>query len=300
MGFASHTPAEDGTLVEPVPLLLSNAARSIVLDHGEQPLEAEECARVWSHAALKDVELFQGSYRKYEFAPHFHSVPAIGVVDRGAMRCDYRSATHDIPTGGIILLNPGDVHAPGPLTEQGWSFRVFFLDNALFQAQSMDVTGQVLRFEKPYVEHPRLAETLVRLHFNMEDERGTLEGESGLLKVFELLAEMQGNAPPQPPRFPAEKGVIRRVREYVDAHYQRNISLADLSAAVETSPFHLLRTFRQEHAYLIQVRIETAKRLLRSRMAIAEVADFAGFADQSHLTRHFKRLTGVTPSRYRP
>lgn len=305
MGLANQMLASDETLVEPAPVALSEAAQGILEDHGDQPLEPQEAARVWSHAALKGVELFQGSYRKYEFAPHFHSVPAIGVVDQGAMRCDYGSATHHIPAGGIMMLNPGDVHAPGPVTENGWSFRVFFLDDAVFQAHSLDVAGQVLRFAKPFVDSPQLAETLLRLHRNLEGQRSTLEAESDLLNVFEQLADAQGVIPAGLEQLRAERGLVRRSKEYIEAFYPQNISLADLSAAVETSPFHLLRTFRREvgltpHAYLTQVRVEAAKRLLRSHMAIAEVASHTGFTDQSHLTRHFKRLTGVTPSRYRP
>ncbi|MBW4040357.1 MAG: helix-turn-helix transcriptional regulator [Acidobacteria bacterium] len=155
------------------------------------------------------------------------------------------------------------------------------------------------------VEAPRLAETLLRLHLKLEEHRGSLEADAGLLNVFEQLAELHGVPSPGLPDARPEKELIRRVRDYIEAYYPRNISLADLSTAVETSPFHLLRTFRREvgltpHGYLIQVRVEAAKRLLRSRTGIADVAGRTGFTDQSHLTRHFKRLTGVTPNRYRP
>lgn len=305
MGFQSHTGHDGRTAVPPAPIQFSDATRDILEDHGNQSLGAEESARVWSHPALQAVELFQGSYRKYEFAQHFHAVPAIGVVDSGAMRFDYKGTAHHVTAGAVMLLNPGDVHAPGPVAEQGWSFRVFFLENALFQSHSMDVARRVFRFAKPFLDAPSVADSLLALHVQLEQQADTLEAESGLLDVFAKLAETHGVAQPEAQRLPKEKRMIRRCREYIDANYQRNISLADLSEAVETSPFHLLRTFRKEvgltpHAYLIQVRVEASKRLLRSRIGIADVAGLTGFTDQSHLTRHFKRLTGVTPSRYRP
>ena len=64
-----------------------------------------------------------------------------------------------------------------------------------------------------------------------------------------------------------------------------------------------MRVFRKvlglpPHAYLVQVRITQAKKLLASGMAIAEVAAETGFSDQSHLHRHFKRIVGVTPGQY--
>lgn len=306
MDVADHS--GDGNkrrLAEPVPIQFSDAGRDILEDHGKRSLGPEESARVWSHPALKGVELFQGSYRKYEFAHHFHAVPAIGVVDSGAMRCDYKGTAHHIAAGAIMMLNPGDVHAPGPVSEQGWSFRVFFLENALFQAKSNDVARQVFRFAKPFLNAPRLAKSLLTLHVALEEHRDTLDAEEALLNTFEELAQLHDVAQPELPNFAAETRLIRRCREYIDAYYRRNISLAELSAAAECSSFHLVRAFRREvgltpHAYLIQVRVEASKRLLRSRRPIAEVASLAGFTDQGHLTRHFKRLTGVTPSRYRP
>jgi AraC-like DNA-binding protein len=69
------------------------------------------------------------------------------------------------------------------------------------------------------------------------------------------------------------------------------------------SPFALLRAFRAEtglppHAYLNQLRVRLARRLLDDGLAPAVVAAEAGFADQAHLTRHFKRVVGVPPGAY--
>lgn len=66
-----------------------------------------------------------------------------------------------------------------------------------------------------------------------------------------------------------------------------------------------MRTFRRSiglspYAYLTQIRVEAAKKLLNEGASIADVASDIGFTDQSHLTRHFKRITGVTPGQYLP
>jgi AraC-like DNA-binding protein len=53
------------------------------------------------------------------------------------------------------------------------------------------------------------------------------------------------------------------------------------------------------HAYFEQVRVNRARRLLRAGASIADVAMDLGFSDQSHLNRHFKKLTGITPGTYR-
>jgi AraC-like DNA-binding protein len=93
------------------------------------------------------------------------------------------------------------------------------------------------------------------------------------------------------------------VREYLEAQYTENISLDAIARIANLSPFYLIRTFRKctglpPHEYLTQIRIARAKTLLAQGNAISQVADNTGFADQSHLTRYFKRIVGVTPGQY--
>ena len=105
---------------------------------------------------------------------------------------------------------------------------------------------------------------------------------------------------------PAEAGglpryQLRQVIEYVDAHLDQDLTLADLAAIAQLSPNYFTRLFKQStrltpHQYVIQQRVERAKRLLREgKLAIADIALEVGFAHQSHLNRHFKRWVGMTP-----
>jgi AraC family transcriptional regulator len=97
---------------------------------------------------------------------------------------------------------------------------------------------------------------------------------------------------------------LRAVEEYIAAHLDQNFALADLAAVAHLSEFHFARQFKQTtglppHQFVIHQRVERAKRLIAARrLSLAEVAVAAGFSDQSHLTRHFKRLVGVTPGRF--
>jgi AraC-like DNA-binding protein len=100
-------------------------------------------------------------------------------------------------------------------------------------------------------------------------------------------------------------GRLRRVRDYVHAHFQGEIRLADLAAAAGLSRYHFLRAFRAAtgqtpHHYVRAWRVEEAKRLLRdTSQSIADIALLTGFSSQSHLTTRFRQSTGVTPSRFR-
>ena len=94
---------------------------------------------------------------------------------------------------------------------------------------------------------------------------------------------------------------LRQAIDYVQAHLDRNLSLAEIAAAINISPTYFSKLFKRAtgsspHQYMIQQRIERAKELLKTTdLAIANVALQVGFSSQSHLTQHFKRLTGVTP-----
>jgi AraC family transcriptional regulator len=94
---------------------------------------------------------------------------------------------------------------------------------------------------------------------------------------------------------------LQPVIEYVREHLHQNIKLIELAAISQLSPYHFLRLFKQTtnvtpHQYILRCRIEKAKVLLQQgELSLAEIALQVGFCDQSHLTRCFKRLLGVTP-----
>ena len=100
-----------------------------------------------------------------------------------------------------------------------------------------------------------------------------------------------------------EAGAVSRAEAYLRAHWDRSVSLAELSRASGLSPFHLHRSFSRSvglppHAFQLQLRVDRAKALLAHGLDIASVAQRTGFADQSHFTRVFRRSVGVTPGRF--
>ena len=102
------------------------------------------------------------------------------------------------------------------------------------------------------------------------------------------------------------KHKLRAVIEYIHEHLDAELSLDHLAAVVRMSPYHFARLFKSStglppHQYVITRRIERAQELLRDRdpLPLADIAAEVGFSSQSHFTRHFKRLVGVTPRRFR-
>ena len=94
---------------------------------------------------------------------------------------------------------------------------------------------------------------------------------------------------------------LHKVIDYINAYLDRDLSLKELSSLVQMSPHYFSQLFKGStgttpHQYVIQCRIDRAKKLIgQNQLSLAEIATLVGFADQSHLHRHFKRVVGVTP-----
>jgi AraC family transcriptional regulator len=98
---------------------------------------------------------------------------------------------------------------------------------------------------------------------------------------------------------------LRQVLDYVRSHLSQDLSIIDLAQVAGMSPYYFLRLFKKSmhftpRQYIIQIRIDRAKELLRSReLSIADIALQCGFTNQSHFTNIFRQLTETTPKAYR-
>jgi AraC-like DNA-binding protein len=120
--------------------------------------------------------------------------------------------------------------------------------------------------------------------------------------MAELILRHSDDPPPLQEAKP-ERNCVKKVRDYIESHYADNLSLNQLASLVNYTPYHIIRLFNRSvglppHAYLTLVRIREAKQLLANGFSIADAACQTGFVDQSHLTKHFKRVFGITPGQY--
>ena len=125
---------------------------------------------------------------------------------------------------------------------------------------------------------------------------------AALAGILSAHARLPGYAG-RPRRARISAAAVAAVRDVLADRLADPPGLDELALAAGMSPFALLRAFRDEtglppHAYLNQLRVRLARRLLDSGLPPADVAAEAGFADQPHLSRHFKRVVGVPPGAY--
>lgn len=272
---------------------------------GNVPSERER-AFFWRAADLGDMEMLRATYITHAFTRHTHDTFAIGVIERGAEAFSYRHANHTAPAGHIVLINPGEVHTGSSATSAGWAYRMLYPSGDLLRRASSELAGYdqgIPYFTAAVARDDALASLLHTLHVTLERSASALERESLLLTTFAHLLLRHAELRPHPHPIGAERSAVALARDYIQAHYADNVTLDQLSAIASLSPFHFLRVFQREiglppHAYLTQARLARAKALLSLGLPIPQVAVETGFVDQSHLTRHFKRLVGVTPGQY--
>ncbi len=264
-------------------------------------------ARMWRAADLGGVELFRATLSEFAFRPHAHEEFFIALTERGIATPTYRGDTHVIGPGDLIVLNPEEAHAGGPPAEVSWTYRALYPCPDLMRKIMAEFPGDrptMPEFGRDVVRDREVAARLRRFHRLSESpESSMLERQAHLAEALVLLVGRHA-APPQAPRPPGrERRAVRLSREYLAEHADENVTLEALARFAGLSAFHLCRVFREAvgmtpHAYQTQVRVRRAKSLLRTGLPITLVAAEAGFYDQAHLTRHFKRIVGLTPGRY--
>jgi AraC-like DNA-binding protein len=265
-----------------------------------------ELARYWQHPGLPGVDLLRARFVKQRYSRHTHETYVIALIDSGVEEFDHQGTTLRAGPGEVILVNPDTVHTGQAGIPEGWTYRVLYPAVDVVAGTAAELTGRALSslpyFPTTVVNDPVSRRLLGAAH--MAAEGSDQLAASSLLHraVAALLRRHAAHAPQRLPRRAPERGV-RAAREILDESLADPPRLGTLAEAVGASPYALLRAFRAEvglppHAYLNQRRVRRARELLAGGVPAADVAARVGFADQAHLTRHFKRIVGVPPAAY--
>jgi AraC-like DNA-binding protein len=267
----------------------------------------QEQVKFWRDRPLDNLELLRATYITHTFAAHLHEGYAIGVVQRGAITTSFRHAHYHIPAGTIIVINPGELHTGEAASDQGWTYRMFYPRANLMQRLASELANRprgLPFFPSPVIHDDYLAGLLLNLHITLEDQtRPQLERESLFRWAMAQLIARHADDIALMGQVKISRRSVKQIQEYIEAHYADDLSLPQLAALVHLTPCYMLRLFTKvmgmpPHAYLTQVRLKQAKRLLARGQPIADVAYQTGFTDQSHLTKRFKQMYGITPGQY--
>ena len=269
---------------------------------------ARETARMLHAPGIEGLRLLSARYRSHRFDRHVHEGYAVGVIEAGALAFRYMGENVVAPLGAVNLCVPGEPHDGHGADDDGWAYRMFYMDADLMRRAAGEMAARDAgfpHFRAGVLHDPALAWAVRSLHQDMAGGRASrLEAESRFLMLLAGLIERHAESPPPVASARSGKSRIRRVIDLMESCPEEDLSLDRLAGTAGLSPFHFIRVFTRltgetPHARLICARLRKAGDLIRSNVAIADAAAAAGFSDQSHLTRRFKRVYGVTPAQYR-
>jgi AraC-like DNA-binding protein len=264
-----------------------------------------EWTQTWHHARL-DIGLLQAFYVDHTFPRHSHDYYVVCVVTRGLQSFAHNGTKHYTPPGGVILINPGEVHTGEAADENGFEMLCLYPTAVHMQTAAAELAGahQALpMFTDVRVDHQWAAAGISALHTALAQAASALECESRFISTLAQLINRYADGHPGEQRSGKEQTAVQRARHYIDEQFAQGVSLTQLAAHVSLSPYYLLRVFCAEvgmppYTYLESVRIRHAQRLIEAGRPLAEVAAEVGFSSQSHLTSRFKQIIGVTPGQY--
>jgi AraC family transcriptional regulator len=251
------------------------------------------------HRVVPGLHLSETRYAPATRLPrHSHEHGYFCLVRRGHYREEYAGRQRSCGPFTVAFHPPGEIHAEHFAEDETWSFNIEVTNSWLDRWR-----GVMPPFEwSAAFQGGPLAGLAVRLHdeFLHGDAASALAIEGLTLEI--LAAAYRGAMPNRgrvPPRW------LAQVRDILQDSFAESLTLADLAKRSGVHPVHLAAAFRRHFGctvgqYIRTRRIEFAcRQLADSPATLAEVALAAGFADQSHFSRVFKRLTGLTPAAYR-
>ena len=252
------------------------------------------------HAWQGNYEISSTTCTGLTFARHSHDECVIGVNLVGEENVWLDRREFHAGPGSITLYNPGQIQGGGAAAGAPWQFVSLYVTADQLAA---DLGLAQLEFDRSLCFAPDLALRLATAVQGLlsSDTRARELHEDALVVLLGEVVSLSGVRVPGSAA--SGKQLIGRAQELLAEHLHQALPLEHLGEALGLSKFHLLRTFQKEtglspRQWAMQLRTRRAKGLLRKGVAAGVVAHDLGFADQSHLNRHFRAAYGITPGHY--
>ncbi|TCL75026.1 AraC family transcriptional regulator [Rhizobium sp. BK251] len=247
------------------------------------------------------IERMQANFSGNAFEPHRHDTYGLGLTMKGVQTFSYRGERRFSLPGQVIVLHPDEEHDGGAGTEEGLQYRMLYLEPALL-TECLEGKGIGLPFiDTPVIQDKALAGLLAAALGELDSALEPLFVDDFVSQLAEGLTRHARI--PQRPLGAVAWRQVRRARDYLDTHATRAVSSRELEDVAGLDRFMLSRHFRvafatSPHRFQLMRRLQRARTMMGLGEPLAEIAFATGFADQSHLNRHFKKAYGMTPGHW--
>jgi AraC-like DNA-binding protein len=250
------------------------------------------------------AELLLGRFTDFSYDVHTHDTACFALLTGGAIRIKMKGRDFVAQRGDLYAIAAHEPHAGWPVDAHGWKQRTLYVDLDYLRALVHEPGGTGVALGDPIIRDPALFSLLYGVHRCSElDGPAALREEHYLAFAARLFAlHTPGGAPPPAPG--REARAVQLAREFLEHRLAEHTPLATIAEAAGLPVYRLFRAFSRAmgmtpHGFQRQARIRLAADLIKLGRPLSEVAAAAGFADQAHLTRCFRRALGVTPGSYR-
>lgn len=250
------------------------------------------------------IEAYQFKGIMQKFPNHFHQYYVIGFIEKGCRHLSCRNQEYSIHEGDMVIFNPNENHTCEQIDQKTLDYRCLNIKEDVMERIMFDITGdsRLPQFKLNIVQDNELVSLLQELHQMIMEERSEFEKEEIFLLLMEQL--IQKYSEPISIAFAPDEDEINKVVSYMERHYEECISLSKLSEISGLNKYVLVRTFTKKrgitpYQYLVTIRINKAKEMLENGDLPLQAAMQTGFTDQSHFTKFFKKLIGLTPGQYK-
>ena len=247
----------------------------------------------------RGLERVEACFARHAFAPHCHDTYAVGITLQGVQAFDYRGAARRSTSGQAFVLHPDELHDGRAGTDVGFRYRILYVDPGLIGEA---LGARPLPFVREAVgDDPRLLAAIAPALVDLDQPLEDLQHDGIVAGLARALAAADRSMPRRPSA--PDRRAALRARDHLDAGFVHAVRSSELEAVTGIGRYALARHFRacfgtSPYRYLVMRRLDRARTLIAAGSPLCEAALAAGFADQSHLTRHFRRAYGLAPGRW--
>jgi AraC-like DNA-binding protein len=260
-----------------------------------------DSVRAWQPGVPLVREVLHATFDHHAYPAHTHDAWTVLLIDEGTVAYELDRAPHHAPPASISLLPP---HVPhdGRSAVDGTPFRkrVLYLEESWLPPGTADAAAAT-----PLIRDERAFAALTAAHAALRSPGDALAAECSILSLGTVVQQrLRTPGSPVIRRSPAaDAPLANRLRGLLDDRFTETVTMAEAGRMLGAHPSHLVRVFSQNygippHRYVTGRRVDLARRLLVQGLPVAEAAVLAGFHDQAHLARHFRRVLGTTPGTF--
>lgn len=259
---------------------------------------------LWRSENLYNIDFAAYSLSNHHFPRHFHDHYVIELVLNGIDSFYCNGNNYQATENQMIFINPGEVHTGSTVSHTMLNYFSLYPDRKTLEQVAEMIHIKLpadFNFSQAVQSYGSITEKFRQLYHTMGSSRSSLKQQEIFIDCMQALLQQPGS---KPDTVDKKDKRIQVLIDFIHAYFKEDITLQQMAELVRLNPFHLIRVFKKAtglspYEYLLIVRTEYSKQLLRKGYKVQEAALDSGFYDASHFNRMFRRIAATSPKTFR-